>query len=469
LAVAALLAVPARAGAVSAPLVWHACTGSIADRCTTVHVPLDYARPGGGSVPLAVIERPAADGHPQGTLFLNPGGPGESGVQILPVLAAFLPPEVTARFTLVSFDERGTGASDPLRCGPPPAGFAALDPTPSGNGALPGRALFAALARDCARRYPRLLPTVNTVTSARDMDQIRRALGPDRISYYGLSYGTVLGTEYADRYGEHLQGMVLDGAVDAALPLARQAAEEAPALEASLRHYLHTCAAHPACPLGSDPVAGFSQLAAALTAHPLPAPGGGDDVPVGVGDLLTATLYYLTVPGFATAYPQALQAAQAGDGAPLRTLSLSFEVDLDGASLVPAEWAIACGDTTHHASAAALGALARRLRQTDPLAGDETPLYVAGGCDAWPPATQPVAPPGRGRPVPTLVLGNTGDPNTPHLAAVQLARALPGSSLLTWVGWGHTWLLNGNPDPCMRAAVTAFLASGRRPAQARCS
>lgn len=448
------------------PVAWHPCPTEAGYRCGSVPVPLDHAHPRGPTIRLAVIEKPATGpGAHHGILLFNPGGPGESGVQILPVLAALVPPAVAAHFDLVSFDERGTGASDPVTCGPSPAAAAAVDPLPAPGGALPVDALARQLVRTCRARYPDLLPQVDTTEAARDMDRIRQALGVRTISYWGLSYGTVLGSVYAHLYPGHVRAMVLDGAVTATQPLAAQARAEAPAVAGSLRHFLSTCGGVAPCPLGPDPAATYRQLARRLERSPIATPGG----PVTVGDLATATLFALSVPRFAPGFPTALVQAAAGHGGPLRELALGFEQDLDGTSLVGAEWTYTCNDARSHPSPAAAARLARSLAASDGLLGAYTVTYDLGGCLAWPAPARPVtslAVTGGPR---ILVIGNTGDPNTPHSAAVRLARSLGSATLLTWHGWGHTWLLNGSGDACMDRAVVAYLVAGHPPGrQASC-
>ena len=174
----------------SAPIAWAPCPQASGYLCGTLKVPLDYAHPSRGSVPLAVMEHPAPQS--KGVVVFNPGGPGESGVLILPILASLVPASVSQQFTLVSFDERGTGSSEPLRCGP-----SAVAASSAVAGSVSARRTFAGLERRVAARYPALFPTVTTTTSARDMDRVRIALGVGRIDYYGLSYGTVLGSVYA--------------------------------------------------------------------------------------------------------------------------------------------------------------------------------------------------------------------------------------------------------------------------------
>jgi pimeloyl-ACP methyl ester carboxylesterase len=448
------------------PITWSPCANDPGYRCGTVRVPVDYRRPRGASIPLAVIEKPATDpAAAKGVLLFNPGGPGESGVQILPVLAALVPPEISQDFDLVSFDERGTGASDRLACGPSPSAAASVVPVPAKAGApLPATAVYRNLATSCRRQYPVLLPHVDTTDAARDMDRIRQALGVRQISYWGLSYGTVLGSVYAHLFPGRVRAMVLDGAVEATAPLATQAIEEAPAIVASLNHFFAACATETNCPLGSNPRAYYQRLATRLQRQPLPAPGDGDDLPVTVGDLYTATLFYLSVPTFGGGFPTALVAATAGNGVPLRDLSLAFEQDLDGTSLVGPQWTYTCNDADAHLGPAAAGRLARSLAARYGNVGAYAVTYNLGGCVDWPKPSRPVTDIHVAGGPKIVVIGNTGDPNTPHTAAVQLTRSLGSARLVTWRGWGHTWLLNGSTDTCMRQVVDAYLVALRSPA-----
>lgn len=446
--------------------VWTTCPTHPDLQCGVVLVPIDYAHPGDGLMPIAVSRARATGGATSsGTMLLNPGGPGESGNQILPVLLANVPADVRAAFDIVSFDPRGTGASSPLRCGTVPSSVTATDPMPAQAGLpLPGTPVFAKMARACATRHPVATATTDTVATARDMDRIRQALGLGRISFYGMSYGTVLGTEYAALFPDHVQTMVLDGAVDMDAPLSVQATEQAPAADRALTHLFATCAAAPACPLGSDPAGVFAGLTTSMTAHPLPAPGNGDTVPVTVGDLDGAALFAVSVPQSTGLFESALTAATHGDGSGLRNLSLQFVTDIDGSPIVDAQWAITCNDTVGHPGPVAAGTLARSLAARYPLLGAFAVTYNLGGCVSWPAGSQPVSDTHPTRSPPVLVIGNTGDPNTPLVGAVHLAALFPHASQLTWDGWGHTWLLSGPSDLCMQGAVSRYLLTGALPA-----
>ena len=455
-------AASAAAPGTSGRIAWSPCPKVSGYLCGTLPVPLDYRHPSAGSVPLAVMERPVPQS--KGVIVFNPGGPGESGLLILPILASLVPAGVKDQFTLVSFDERGTGSSEPLLCGPSAA---------AASSAVAGTATatrtFAGLGRSCRAAYPALFPTVNTTTSARDMDRLRAALGQKRIDFYGMSYGTALGSVYAQLFPGRVGAMVLDGAVDANLSLLSDAKADAPAIETALTHELQSCTALPGCPLGADPVGFYKSVQAQLIRSPLPAPGGGDSTPVTVGDLYTASLLYLSAPTFTPGYFPAVAAAAAGNGAPLRSVALGLEDDIDGASLVGPLWTITCGDAVGHPDAATTAQLARKLAARYPLAGAEAVANYLIGCPGWSGSNEPIAhlsP--HGAPTP-LVIGNVYDPNTPYVVAPQLA-AVTGGRLVTYVGYGHTWLLNGSTNPCMANVVTSYIVDRVVPARGtRCS
>ncbi len=440
----------------SSGIAWSPCPKATGYLCGTMRVPIDYGHPGAGTLPLAVIEHPVPDS--KGVIVFNPGGPGESGVLILPILASFVPASVKSQFTLVSFDERGTGSSDPLLCGPTPiaAGTATA-------GTSAATQTFAGLERSCRSRYPALFPTVDTTTSARDMNSVRVALGVDRINYYGVSYGTVLGSVYRQLFPSHVRAMVLDGAVDANLSLPTDATLEAPAIQAALEHVFSSCSTTSGCTLGADPAGFYQQLEARLTRTPLPAPGDGDSAPVTAGDLMTATLLYLSAPTLTPGYFPALTAAAAGNGAPLRSVAQGLETDLNGNTLVGALWSITCNDAAAHPSAASTASLARSLAGRFPLGGAEAVANNLIGCPGWTSSGTAIAHLAASPKQPPLVIGNTGDPNTPYAVAQRLAPAI-GGRLVTYVGYGHSWLLNGSANPCMQAVVSTYLVQDVLPA-----
>ena len=435
---------------------WSPCPKVTGYLCGSVPVPINYGGPSPGSLTLSVIEHPVPDS--KGVIVFNPGGPGESGVLILPILAALVPTSIRNQFTLVSFDERGTGSSEPLLCGPSrAAASSAVAGTPAAT------QTFSGLDRSCHSRYPKVFPTVDTTTSARDMNTLRLALGVDRINYYGQSYGSVLGSVYRQLYPSHVRSMVLDGAVDANLSLPTDATLEAPAIQTALAHALSDCPSTPGCDLGSNAVGFYEGLAASLSRRPLPAPGGGDNTPVTVGDLMTATLYYLSAPKFTPGYFPALSAAAKGNGAPLRSVALGLETDLNGESLVGALWSITCTDAPARPNGAATASLARGLAARFPLGGAEAVANNLIGCPGWTGSAGAIAHLTPLRTAPPLIIGNTYDPNTPYAVARRLAPAI-GGRLVTFVGYGHTWLLNGSANVCMQDVVSRYFVDDVLPA-----
>jgi hypothetical protein len=261
---------------------------------------------------------------------------------------------------------------------------------------------------------------------------------------------------YRQLYPNHVRSLVLDGAVDANLKLSTDATLEAPAIQNALQHVLNNCSTEPGCTLGPDALGLYKQLSAQLTQSPLPAPGGGDNLPVTAGDLMTATLLYLSAPSLTPGYFSALSAAAAGDGAPLRSVALGLETDLNGDSLVGPLWTITCNDVADHPNATATASLAQKLASRFPLGGAEAVANNLIGCPGWTDASGSVRHLGSIRSNPPLVIGNTGDPNTPYAAAHLLAVAI-GGRLVTYVGYGHSWLLNGSSNTCMQQVVSDYL------------
>ena len=309
------------------------------------------------------------------------------------------------------FRRERDGSSEPLLCGP---SVAAAASAVAGTEAT--TRVFAHLERSCHSAYPALLPTVTTTTSARDMNQLRVALGPRRINFYGVSYGTVLGSVYRQLFPSHVRSMVLDGAVDPNLSLTRDATLEAPAIETALQHDLRQCVATAGCPLGSASGHLLPRSRPEAGTAPLPAPGGGDTTPVTEGDLTTATLLYLSVPGLTPGYLPALASAAGGNGAPLRSVAVTLESDLNGQSLVGPLWAFTCNDAGAHPNGTTTACSPARSPR-GPVRGAEAVANYLIACPGWTGSQEAVAHLHPNSAPTPLVVGNTGDPNTPYAAA----------------------------------------------------
>src|SRR5262245_42906401 len=194
-------------------LNWSSC-GSF--ECASLAVPLDYANPSGRQIELALIRQKAKDPSNRiGSLLVDPGGPGGSGVEFLRQWAPVVPRDIQNRFDLVGFDPRGVGQSSPLLCHDDIQKFAAIEPRPRSDAQW--QSVFAVtkgFADLCAQRSDGILPFLGSVNVVRDMDGIRQALGDAKLTYVGFSYGTVLGQVYADMFPDKVRAIVLDGPED---------------------------------------------------------------------------------------------------------------------------------------------------------------------------------------------------------------------------------------------------------------
>ncbi len=300
--------------------VWQACsaiTGPTGAQCATVQVPLDYAHPGGTKIAVALARRPA-DGVKIGSLLVDPGGPGASGIDELDYFAQIFSPAILAHFDLVGFDPRGVGRSAPVRCESGPQLDQYFDPDPAPTTDAGFQALVnvsRTFVQGCQTMSGQLLPFLGTANAARDMDQIRQALGEPKLNYLGFSYGTLLGATYAELFPTSIRAMVLDGAVDPAQDPVTANINQAAAFDEELKAFFAECAASPNCawrPSGSMRAA-YDALMARIAAQRLPATSTRT---LGPGEAffgVAVALYDRVLAGLA----DSLQRASQGDGSVL--------------------------------------------------------------------------------------------------------------------------------------------------------
>ncbi|MGI8751905.1 MAG: alpha/beta hydrolase [Acidimicrobiales bacterium] len=452
------------------PVSWHACgsaEGPAGYQCATVTVPLDPSRPGPATLPLALDRRPAS-GVSAGSLLVNPGGPGASGVDDLPTIVGMLDPDLTSHFDIVGFDPPGVGHSDPVTCLDNTAfgQYLHLDPSPPGPAGL--ASILTAdrkFAAGCAARSHAVLGQVSTIDAARDMDLIRRALGEPKLNYLGFSYGTLLGATYAQLFGAHVRAMVLDGAIDPSQGVLAQIKDQAASFDSQFRQLAATCAASPSCPWhgapggvvgsgGSGLVAAFGSLLDLVRQHPIPV----GDRSVGPSELLYGTAAGLYSTQSWPLIEEALADAENGDGT-LMLAAFDSYVERSPSGIysnsLEAQAAVNCLDDPSPTTAA-LAAAVPAFEAAAPVFGLPV-LYGELQCAVWPvPATS--APHVITAPqAPTIVVvGSTGDPATPYPGAQRLARELTHGLLLTRDGGGHTGY---GASSCIRQAVDQYLIS----------
>ena len=440
------------------PMVWSPCNGDL--QCGTLVVPLDYAHPDGPTIAIAVSRHPAEDPAARiGSLVIDPGGPGVSGIDDMANELSVLTPQLLDDFDIVTFDPRGVERSDPVTCGTE-TGSAPSDPTPvtpsEQAGTIKGLKQFAAA---CEKNSPTLLPHVGSVDVARDMDRLRLALGDSTLTYMGQSYGTLLGLTYAALFPTHIRAMVLDSVIDPALSFDQITQGQADGFENMLDAFFTWCGGSAACSWhpGPDPTTALQALLNTAATSPAPAGGGGS---AGVGQLYDAVLDSLYSQSKWPQLGAALAADSAGNGAPV--VALSNHYNTGGSSNADdAGTAIDCLDHPVSRNLSTYSALAASLAVSAPVFG---PLLAWGeaGCAVWPaPPTRTVGPVAAPGSPPILVVGTTNDPATPYAWAVSVAKELDRGVLLTHDGDDHVAYFY---SACVRADVQTYLVSGQTPA-----
>ncbi|GAB7191598.1 alpha/beta hydrolase [Kineococcus sp. NUM-3379] len=457
---------PAMGPYYSQELAWAPCGGGA--ECAQLQVPVDHANPGGTRTGVALLRVPATGEEKLGSLVVNPGGPGVSGIDYAKLADRVVSAAVREHFDVVGFDPRGVARSAPLQCLPPPRidALVAADPTPDDAAEVAELvALGAELGRGCAAGGGALAAHVDTLSVARDLDVLRAALGDARLTYLGKSYGTLLGARYAQEFPQRVGRLVLDGALDPALSSDEVNTGQAEGFETALRSYAAGCLAAQDCPLRGTPEQGVQQVRALLEdldSAPLP---------TGTPRPLTQGLAYLGVaqPLYARSlWPtltQALTAAQRGDGAPLLALSDQYtrrraDGTYEGNSSTVI-YAVNCLDRGDEDTPEDIARSAEDLREVSPTFG-EFLAWSSLPCSTWPfPAKGLRGPTPAEGADPILVVGTTRDPATPYRWAQSLAGNLASGRLLTYEGDGHT--AYGFGSRCVDAAVDAYLVAGELP------
>ncbi|MFG5721018.1 alpha/beta hydrolase [Streptomyces murinus] len=456
-------AAPARAAA-TAPLTWKKCATDDYPtlECASLKVPLDHANPAGRQITLALSRVPHTAAASQGPLLVNPGGPGGSGLTLAGFVASALPKDVAARYDVIGFDPRGVGRSSPaLDCVPghfKPVRPDTVPSTPALEQANLERA--RSFAAECGKRYGDVLPYMDTVSGAQDMDSIREALGASRISYFGYSYGTYLGAVYAKLHPERVRRLVLDSIVDPTgvwyadnIGQERAFDDRHRALMAWIAKYDATYG------LGKDPAkveAEWYAMRAALAKKP----AGGKVGAAELEDTFIPGGYYNGYwPYLAEAFAAYVHDKKTE---PLVEVYDDFAgVDSSGDNGYSVYTAVQCGDTAWPRDWARWRQDARAVYEKSPFMAWNNTWYNAP-CMYWPTgrAGQPSV--ANTELPPTLLFQATDDAATPYAGGVTAHRLLTGSSLVVEQGGGnHGITLSGNA--CLDGYLAAYLADGKVP------
>ena len=449
-------------------LKWVDCGAGF--QCTTVQVPLDYSHPEAGTIRIAINRKAATEPARRiGSVLTNPGGPGASGIQFLTGEVGNMA-NLNTRFDLIGFDPRGIGQSVPVRCldGPQEDAFNALDPVL--DDAQEKQATIDAdknFAAGCNQRSASVLPFIDTVSAAKDMDAIRAALGDEKLTFLGFSYGSFLGENYAHLFPTHVRALALDGVIDPSLTSNELLYVQLLGFEQNLQAFLADCrtrkAAATPCTYANagDPGAKLMDLMQRLDTAPLPVGSRALTRSLAVIGVLTPLYDQSTWPYL----DQALTQADRGNGTLLLRFSdlyLGRKADGTYDNQTDANTAVNCIDRAVPADVATYDALGPKFARASALFG---PAFQYSNliCAYW-----PVKPKGKVGPIdangapPILLIGATGDPATPYVWAQEVNKMLNGSVLLTREGNGH---VSYDKSACVKQAIDAYLIDLKLPAQ----
>jgi pimeloyl-ACP methyl ester carboxylesterase len=448
---------------------WVACEGAPDAECGSLEVPLDWSRPDGTQVTVAVARRPADDpGRRVGTLFFNPGGPGDGAVRYVEGAQEIFSDRLLARFDIVGMDPRGIGSSTPISCSEPVL-------TPELTLFPKSREEFRQLRRhnravglSCLEATGPLIGHVDTISVARDHEALRQALGVAKVSWLGLSYGTQVAANYAELYPQQTRAMVLDAALEHSLTEVQQVADEAMAVEDSFNRFVRWCRTAPACALRGRRVGMlYDRLVARADRHPIPVKGAlrpvtGEDIRMNTIGLLVFKKPSIYGPDISWGgLSRAIRSTLQGDATPFAQPPAEVaQADLENLL------GIGCMEYVPQVHTYAEMRQRIRLgREVAPHLQGATEIWRANFCIGWP---IPVANPPRllhVEGVPTLIVHAVHDPSVPYKWAHSLASQIRGSDLLTRTGDGHT---SYHSSECARTATDLYLVRPQAPADRVC-
>jgi pimeloyl-ACP methyl ester carboxylesterase len=412
----------------------------------SMSVPLNWADAEGKKITITVLRVRSTTQHNRlGSLVVNPGGPGGSGVDAALQLAIDeLPAGILDRFDIVGFDPRGIGLSHPLKCISDKTKDAELNlPADPTTEAAWQQSIGSAtqVAQNCYAVYGNDLTYFSTTETVRDMEALRAKLGDPKLTYLGYSYGTLIGAEYASAYPDKVRALVLDGAVDPTINTVDQDKTQSAGFQLAFSRFATACTKKGStCKLGADPQGFVTRLMAKAAANPIPSGDASDPRKAGDGAVLLGVISALYDQTKWPTLTTALVHADKGDATGILALDDQYnERSPDGtySNIEDANAAIGCADTVQRPTVAQARALEPVWRASNPLFGGSAASGL-GFCSLWkaPPDEQIVV--GDKHAAPILVIGTTGDPATPISGARHLATLLGSGRLLVWDGDGHT-------------------------------
>lgn len=446
---------------IAVPRNWQSAGGTASPGAAT---PGGTAGPGtGDTFDIALIRARSTKQHDRiGSLLINPGGPGGSGVDTAVYLSfgtalGGLPDDVTSRFDIVGFDPRGVARSSPVKC----ISDADLDtsfgyvPDPRTQAEFDGLvALNKRIGQGCGDKYGDQLRLYSTVQAARDMDAIRVAVGDPKMTYLGYSYGTLLGATYAQLFPRNIRALVLDGAVDPKQDLVTGSESQAKGFELAFTNFTAWCTKTPArCPIAPDARAAVTTALQKAEVSPVRGKNGRSATAGWVMYAVISSLY--TESGWED-LAKGIDMLERGDPTKVFELADSYaERDASGhySNLFDANLAVNCADASSVPDLAQIRDLQSQWRTKYPMFGASLAVGLLS-CRYWPGQHDPYPTVAATGAPPIVVVGTTGDPATPYEQTQRLADMLGVGTVLTWEGEGHT----AYPQtPCITSAVDAYL------------
>ena len=450
---------------------WAPCKDKPQMQCANVKVPLDYKKPGGKAITVAMAKVPAKGGKPIGSLFVNPGGPGESGIDLVSRADKSFSKDVLDKYDIIGFDPRGVGSSTPVDCIDNRELGKILDSdidasTEAGRKARKAQA--RQIAKGCKDKSGELLAHVGTESAARDMDVMRGLVGDKKLNYLGFSYGTSLGGMYADIFPKKVGRMVLDGVVDPQQSLLPSTYTQMLGFEKSFERYAERCVKAGNCSLGPSVDAAKKKMRALLDqAQATPFKTSDPNRPLNQAMLHSAVISLLYEDRTWSVFNQAFdQLIKQNDGSLFLKVfdaTSSREGDGNKGNRAEAYWAINCADYAQESEADYLK-YANKLKREAVVFGsfsaeDDLAMHV---CAELP--YHPKANPGPYRAkgsAPIVVIGTKHDPATPYSWAQNMRKTLDNSVLLTREGDGHA--AYGGGSSCIDTSVDKYLLTGEVP------
>jgi pimeloyl-ACP methyl ester carboxylesterase len=448
-------------------LEWTDCGNDM--QCTMVEAPLSWADPAGDTINLSLVRQQATSGNAMGSLLVNPGGPGGSGVDLIKDSIDYATSETLQQnFDIVGFDPRGVGESTPVSCYDDPAQMDAYiyDIIEGERGSeawlAAASAASAQFGADCYEHTGELLGNVDTQSAARDLDLMRAVLGDEKLNYLGFSYGTELGGVYADLFPEKTGRLVFDGAVDPTATNFDVSITQAKGFESALRSFLAYCTTVEGCPFPADVDASMQTVRSLLDSLDASPIANSDGRQLGANSMFTAIILPLYSEDNWPALVSVFSSVMAGDASFAFTVADAYYGrNADGTYLdnsYEAFTVITCLDAPIDNNIDTMRAEAAALEEGAPVFGH---LMSWGGtaCADWP--FEPTNIPG---PIAAegsadiLVIGTTNDPATPYVWAQNVAEQLENGHLVTYNGEGHTAYNKSNA--CINDTVDNYFIDG---------